>query len=813
MSCFPSPYTECTSYPNTKCVIYTGPNLNNIDVFTNDRLDIILKKINDVFGTSGLLITLTGDVTGSGTHTITTTVQWDNGLPTYDTYYVPLTRELTINGTTYDLSQDRTWTIITNETLQEVTDNGNTTNNHIILSALNSLQTVGYSDSSSRSVYGGFDGSTITGSFYQSLGLNSGGTGITPEGGAEFVIHSGNGITKFNINNYNGSSFNQLFSIYSNGFVEIFQNAWIKYNQYPNFSTSIGALNIGLLETDNSKPAMVISSATSGGGYYLQFGTDSQGKQLVFQSVDGQQDLYYFNRYSNYNDFTITNNGNMPDIRLVADLLNSTSYLQLGNIGNVILLKADNLTTDRNQYLPDGDGTLVLAVNGNIPDSEGKVTIPVGTGTVTNVTGTSPITVTNNTTTPIISIADGAIANVKLANSTISGISLGSSLANLTIGSELISGGSSTYNGSAAKTLAIQSSSITNNMLAGSIDLTTKVTGVLPLANGGTGSSTKNFVDLTTTQTVAGNKTLTGITTVNTDATSAYGALRGNQYSSGFANSWSWASTSGVLCGVVGTSGYANTSLVLPSVANEIYGGAFGSHSNQGNAPSVGLLVYGKATAASCYGMKVSAVGQSYDVSGASGYGVYVSSVNATYQNNYGIYINSVTNGIANNYGIYQNGGTKNYFVGTIGIGQTSPTAFFHIKAGTASVSSAPLKFTTGVASQTTKEAGAVNYDGSNLTLSDATYAYTLSKTLTASATLNFPSTAASSSSDLTITVTGAADGDIVSIGVPNVSVNANSCFTAWVSATNTVTIRFNNYQTVGAIDPASGTFKVSVIK
>lgn len=435
------------------------------------------------------------------------------------------------------------------------------------------------------------------------------------------------------------------------------------------------------------------------------------------------------------------------------------------------------------------------------------------TGTVTNVTGTSPITVTNNTTTPIISIADGVIANVKLANSTISGISLGSSLANLTIGSELISGGSSTYNGSAAKTLAIQSSSITNNMLAGSIDLTTKVTGVLPLANGGTGSSTKNFVDLTTTQTVAGNKTLTGITTVNTDITSGVGVLRGNQYSPGFANSWSWASTSGVLCGVVGTSGYVNTSLVLPSVANEIYGGAFGSHSDQGNAPGVGLLAYGKATAASCYGMKVSAVGQSYDVSGASGYGVYVSSVNATYQNNYGIYINSVTNGIANNYGIYQKGGTKNYFVGTIGIGQTSPTAFFHIKAGTASASSAPLKFTTGVASQTTKEAGAVNYDGSNLTLSDATYAYTLSKTLTASATLNFPSTAASSSSDLTITVTGVSDGDVVSIGVPNVSVNANSCYTAWVSAADTVTIRFNNYQTVGAIDPASGTFKVSVIK
>jgi hypothetical protein len=85
----------------------------------------------------------------------------------------------------------------------------------------------------------------------------------------------------------------------------------------------------------------------------------------------------------------------------------------------------------------------------------------------------------------------------------------------LSISSELMSGGASTYDGSAAKTIGIQSASITNSMLAGSIgsnklvgtDITTVGTigtgtwqatpinlssyasGVLPLANGGTGSS------------------------------------------------------------------------------------------------------------------------------------------------------------------------------------------------------------------------------------------------------------------------------------------------------------------------------------
>lgn len=83
---------------------------------------------------------------------------------------------------------------------------------------------------------------------------------------------------------------------------------------------------------------------------------------------------------------------------------------------------------------------------------------------------------------------------------------------------------------------------------------------------------------------------------------------------------------------------------------------------------------------------------------------------------------------------------------------------------------------------------------------------------LSASSTLDFSSTSAGTNSDLTITVTGAADGDPVSLGVPTASINSNSSFSAWVSASNTVTVRFNNYSS-GTIDPASGTFKVTVTK
>lgn len=83
---------------------------------------------------------------------------------------------------------------------------------------------------------------------------------------------------------------------------------------------------------------------------------------------------------------------------------------------------------------------------------------------------------------------------------------------------------------------------------------------------------------------------------------------------------------------------------------------------------------------------------------------------------------------------------------------------------------------------------------------------------LWASAVLDFPSTNTGLSADLTINVTGAAVGDVVSLGVPAGSVLANSNYTAWISAANTATVRFNNYS-AGALDPASGLFKVVVHK
>lgn len=81
------------------------------------------------------------------------------------------------------------------------------------------------------------------------------------------------------------------------------------------------------------------------------------------------------------------------------------------------------------------------------------------------------------------------------------------------------------------------------------------------------------------------------------------------------------------------------------------------------------------------------------------------------------------------------------------------------------------------------------------------------------SSTIDFPSTVAGAMSERTITVTGADSGDPVSLGVSSVSMPANGSYQAYVSAANTVTIRFVNNDLLTTYDPVSALFKVSVQK
>jgi hypothetical protein len=84
---------------------------------------------------------------------------------------------------------------------------------------------------------------------------------------------------------------------------------------------------------------------------------------------------------------------------------------------------------------------------------------------------------------------------------------------------------------------------------------------------------------------------------------------------------------------------------------------------------------------------------------------------------------------------------------------------------------------------------------------------------LSSTATLDFGSVAANSFVDLTVIVTGAGIGDIVSIGVPNGAMTSDISFFGWVSAANTVSIRCSNVSSTTARDPASGTFRATVTR
>lgn len=147
---------------------------------------------------------------------------------------------------------------------------------------------------------------------------------------------------------------------------------------------------------------------------------------------------------------------------------------------------------------------------------------------------------------------------------------------------------------------------------------------------------------------------------------------------------------------------------------------------------------------------------------------------------------------------------------GSFGIGTNSVSASkFQVVAGNASGINVFQFGTTNKPSLYVGDTnGILTLSGGGIIVGGGTA--TLTNTLYASATLDFPSTLAQTDSDLPITVTGAASGDIVSLGAPTVPLTG-STYTAFAS-NDTVFVRFSVYG-LAAKDPASGTFRIRVDK
>lgn len=88
--------------------------------------------------------------------------------------------------------------------------------------------------------------------------------------------------------------------------------------------------------------------------------------------------------------------------------IRGTYHNPIGPVNSTWAIRTDNITAAGNTIfqLPTTAGVLPISVNGQTANTAGQITIPVGTGTVTSVSGTTNrITVTSGTTTPVIDIA------------------------------------------------------------------------------------------------------------------------------------------------------------------------------------------------------------------------------------------------------------------------------------------------------------------------------------------------------------------------------------------------------------------------
>jgi len=162
---------------------------------------------------------------------------------------------------------------------------------------------------------------------------------------------------------------------------------------------------------------------------------------------------------------------------------------------------------------------------------------------------------------------------------------------------------------------------------SGSTNLASSVTGTLAIANGGTGSSVQNFVDLSTTQTIAGAKTFSADLNVNGINIGRGNSSRGNNNAHGYAalgsnTTGNYNNAFGFQALTANTTGQENSALgeyVLPKNTTGNFNTAMGTAAQRDNTTGDGNTGFGyHALLANTTGSNNTAIGNSADVASAS---------------------------------------------------------------------------------------------------------------------------------------------------------------------------------------------------
>jgi hypothetical protein len=201
--------------------------------------------------------------------------------------------------------------------------------------------------------------------------------------------------------------------------------------------------------------------------------------------------------------------------------VSAQAILKVGTNLNSIQSKAVlEIESTTKGFLPPRMTNVQLTAMGNV---EGMI------AWCTDCSSTSGSKLMINDGTEWVGLLGYKLANGKLLIGNSSGIAAESSTSGL--GSIVLSNSPSLVN----PDLGTPSAGIATNITG--LPLTTGVTGVLPIANGGTGSSSQNFVDISSIQSVGGAKTFSAALTANsfvkTGGTSSQFLMANGSVSSG----------------------------------------------------------------------------------------------------------------------------------------------------------------------------------------------------------------------------------------------------------------------------------------